>query len=356
MAVRDVTARVGLIQDQHPEMYPGGGGIRSGSSEPLWPASPSPPAMDRVELGSSGVSVSRIGLGMWQAGGKNWGSDVNDRDCVRAIVRAHELGVDLVDTAEGYGEGHSEEVVGKAIKEVGRDNVVIATKIAGYHMRERDVERACRRSLKRLGVRVIDLYQVHWPDPWDQVPFKEGFRALERLWKRGVIRAIGVSNFAVRDLKDAQSHLARAEIASNQVRYNLLQREIEPEVLPYCRREKIPILARSPLAQGVLADTYSPRKKPKDSIRKQHDLFSTHNLKEAGNVLRVLRGIAKVHGKTVAQVALAWLAKDPLVVPIPGAKRPAQAEENAGAAEIQLTRDELRRIGAASRRVRLETF
>ena len=312
--------------------------------------------MDRVELGESGVSVSRIGLGMWQAGGKNWGSDVNDRDCVRAIVRAHELGVDLVDTAEGYGEGHSEEVVGKAIKEVGRDNVVIATKIAGYHMRERDVERACRRSLKRLGVRAIDLYQVHWPDPWDQVPFKEGFRALERLWKRGVIRAIGVSNFAVRDLRDAQSHLARAEIASNQVRYNLLQREIEPEVLPYCRREKIPILAWSPLAQGVLADKYSVRRKPKDSVRKQNDLFSTHNLTEAGNVLRVLRGIAKVHGKTVAQVALAWIAKDPDVIPIPGAKRPAQAEENAGAAEIQLTRDELRRIEAASRRVRLETF
>jgi len=313
-------------------------------------------AMERVELGTSGVSVSRIGLGMWQAGGKNWGSDVNDRDCVRAIVRAQELGVDLVDTAEGYGEGHSEEVVGKAIKEVGRDNLTIATKIAGYHMRDRDVQRAVRASLKRLGVREIDLYQVHWPDPWDQVPFREGFRALERLWKRGVIRAIGVSNFAVRDLKDAQSHLARAEIASNQVRYNLLQREIEAEVLPFCRREKIPILAWSPLAQGVLAGKYTVRRKPKDSIRKQNDLFSTHNLTEAEKVLRVLRGIANARGKTVAQVALAWLAKDPLVIPIPGAKRPAQAEENAGAAEIRFTQEELRRIEAASRRVRLETF
>ena len=312
--------------------------------------------MQRIELGSSGVSVSRIGLGMWQAGGKNWGSDVNDRDCVRAIVRARELGVDLVDTAEGYGEGHSEEVVGKAIKEVGRDNLVIATKVAGYHMRERDVERAARGSLKRLGVRTIDLYQVHWPDPWDQVPFKEGFRALERLWKRGVIRAIGVSNFAVRELKDAQSHLARAEIASNQVRYNLVQREIEAEVLPYCRREKIPILAWSPLAQGVLADKYRPGKKPKDSIRKQNDLFSTHNLREAEKVLRVLRTIAKGRDRTVAQVALAWLMRDRLVIPIPGAKRSAQAEDNAGAAEIRLTRVELGAIEAASRRVRLDTF
>lgn len=111
-----------------------------------------------------------------------------------------------------------------------------------------------------------------------------------------------------------------------------------------------------PLAQGVLADTYTPRRKPKDSVRKQNDLFSDHNLREAETVLRVLRGIARVRGKTVAQVALSWLAKDPLVVPIPGAKRPAQAEENAGAAEITLSREELRRIEAASRRVRLETF
>jgi aryl-alcohol dehydrogenase-like predicted oxidoreductase len=312
--------------------------------------------MERVRLGMSGVEVSRIGLGMWQAGGKNWGTDVNDRDCVAAIVRSVECGVDLVDTAEVYGEGHSEEVVGRAIKVVGRDNLVVATKVAGSHLRERDLERACRGSLKRLGVRAIDLYQVHWPDPWDQVPFKEGFRALERLWKRGTIRAIGASNFAVRDLKDAQSHLSRAEIASNQVRYNLLQREIEAEVLPYCRKERIPILAWSPLAQGVLADTYTARRKPKDSVRKQNDLFSDRNLREAETVLRVLRGIAKARGKTVAQVALAWLAKDPLVVPIPGAKRPAQAEENAGAAAITLSREELRRIEAASRRVRLDTF
>src|SRR2546428_14091336 len=135
--------------------------------------------MQQVELGRTGIKVSRMGLGMWQSGGKSWGKAVNDRDCVAAMVRAHECGVNLIDTAEVYGEGHSEEVVGRAIREIGRDDLVIATKIAGYHMRERDVERACRGSLKRLGVRTIDLYQVHLPDPWDQVPFKEGVRALE---------------------------------------------------------------------------------------------------------------------------------------------------------------------------------
>ncbi len=312
--------------------------------------------VDAVELGRSGIKVSRIGLGMWQAGGKNWGKDVNDKDCVAAMVRAHECGVNLIDTAEVYGEGHSEEVVGKAIKAIGRNNLVIATKIAGYHMRERDVERACRGSLKRLGIKDIDVYQVHWPDPWGQVPFAEGFPALERLWKKGLIRSIAVSNFAVRDLEDARAQLSRTDIASDQLYYNLLQREIETEVLPYCRREKISVLAYSPLAQGVLADTYSPKRKPTDAVRKQNDLFSDVNLRAAQPLLRMLRRVAKAHRATVAQVSLAALAREPRVVPIPGAKRPAQAEENAGAAALRLTATELRAIDAAGRRVRLDTF
>ncbi len=312
--------------------------------------------MDRVELGRSGIRVSRVGLGMWQAGGKNWGKDVNDKDCVAAMVRAHELGVNLIDTAEVYGDGHSEQVVGKAIQAIGRDDLVVATKIAGYHMRERDVERACRASLKRLGIKEIDVYQVHWPDPWDQVPFREGFRALERCWKKGLIRSIAVSNFAVRDLEEARSHLSRADIVSDQLRYNLLQREIEAEVLPYCRRERISVLAWSPLAQGVLADTYSLKRKPKDAVRKQNDLFSDGNLRAARPLLQVLRKVARAHRATVAQASVAALAREPRVVPIPGAKRPAQAEENAGAAVLRLTAAELRAIDAAARRVRLDTF
>ncbi len=312
--------------------------------------------MEPVELGRSGITVFPIGLGMWQAGGKNWGKDVNDKDCIAAMRRAVEVGVNLIDTAEGYGEGHSEEVVGRAIKEIGRDNVVVATKVKGYHMRDRDVERACRGSLKRLGIREIDVYQVHWPDPFDQVPFREGFRALERLQRKGLIRAIAVSNFAVRDLEDARAHLSRADIASNQLRYNLLQREIEAEVLPYCKRERISILAWSPIAQGVLADTFRAGRLPKDPVRKENGLFSPGNLRESGKLLRVLRRVARAHRATVAQVSLNWLARSPLVVPIPGAKRPAQAEENAGAASFRLSGAEARAIDVASRSVRLDTF
>ncbi len=332
---------------------------RQGASPPPEPlSSPLPCArpMERVELGRSGIRVSRIGLGMWQAGGKNWGTDYTDRDCVSAIRRSVELGVNLIDTAEGYGEGHSEEVVGKAIKEVGRDNVVIATKVKGYHMRGRDVERACRGSLKRLRIKDIDVYQVHWPDPFDQVPFREGFRALERLQRKGLIRAIAVSNFAVRDLEEARACLSRADLASNQLRYNVLQREIEAEVLPYCRRERISVLAWSPLAQGVLADTYRPGRVPKDPVRKENGLFSPENLREAQRLLRVLRRVARAHRATVAQASLNWIARSPLVVPIPGAKRPAQAEANAGAASFALSATEARAIDAASRSLRLDTF
>ena len=158
--------------------------------------------MERVELGRSGIRVSQIGLGMWQAGGSQWGADVNDGDCAAAMARAVELGVNLIDTAEVYGQGHSEEVVGRAIQDVGRENVVVATKVAGHHLRPDDVVRACKGSLKRLGIREIDVYQVHWPDPWEQVPLSRTMRALERLHKDGSIRAIGVSNFAVRDLDE----------------------------------------------------------------------------------------------------------------------------------------------------------
>src|SRR5207247_2160123 len=207
--------------------------------------------MEYVSLGRGGPDVSAVGLGMWQAGGKAWGSDGRDADWQRAMERAVELGINLVDTAEAYGDGHSEKVMSKAIKNVGRDHVFIATKVGGWHLRGDDVKKACAASLKRLGVREVDLYQVHWPDPWSQVPLRETMKALEALHRAGKIRNIGVSNFAVRDLKEARSHLSRVDIVSNQVRYNMLPRAIEAEALPYCKREGIGILAWRPIVQGM---------------------------------------------------------------------------------------------------------
>jgi len=312
--------------------------------------------MRMVQLGRGGPKVTEIGIGMWQAGGKSWGSDVRDRDCQAAMEKAVELGINLVDTAEVYGRGHSEEVTGKAIKAAGRDNVFIATKLAGDHARAADVDRACRGSLKRLAVREIDLYQVHWPSPWDQIPMRETMKALERLQRAGKIRHIGVSNFAVRDLEEARSALSRTDIVSDQVRYNLLQREVESELLPYCRREGIAILAWSPMGKGVLTGKYTAGRRPKDPVRSEEDLFKPQNLRAAAPVVQLLRRIGRARDRTPAQVSLAWLRTHRGVVPIPGVKRPAQAEENAGAAGWSLTAAEFRALDRAAHRVRLDTF
>ena len=314
--------------------------------------------MRYVTLGRKGPKVSEIGIGMWQAGGKSWGADVADRDCQQAMERAIDLGINLVDTAEAYGDGHSEQVVGKAIRAVGRDRVFLATKVAGEHLRPRDLERACRESLKRLGVREIDLYQVHWPNPWDLSSIPEAMKALERLQRQGRIRHIGVSNFDVRDLEEARSSLSRADIVSDQVQYSLLHREPEAALVSYAKREGIALLAWSPIAKGVLAGTYNAAKRPDDPIRSDNDLFRPANLRAVAPLVSLVREIAEAHDKTPAQVALRWLADHPGVVPIPGVKRPAQAEENAGAAGWSLTRAERARLERTSGAVlrKLDTF
>lgn len=314
--------------------------------------------MQQVTLGKHGPKVSEIGIGMWQAGGKAWGDDVADRNCQKAMERAVELGVNLFDTAEVYGSGHSEEVVARAIREVGRDRVFIATKVSGDHLHATDVVKACRGSLRRLGIREIDLYQVHWPALWDQVPLAETMKALEGLVKRGKIRHIGVSNFAVRDLEEARGALSREDIASDQVQYSMLHREPEDGLLPYCQRQGIGILAWSPIAKGLLAAKYSATRRPKDRIRGDDALFKPANIRTMQPLFRVLRDAAQAHGKTPVQVALRWLADHPGVVPIPGVKRPAQAEENAGAAGWSLTDSERSSLDRASDATlaRLDTF
>ena len=314
--------------------------------------------MEYVTLGRKGPKVSEIGIGMWQAGGKSWGSDVRDRDCVEAMVRGVGLGMNLVDTAEVYGNGHSEEVVARAIRETGRDHVLVATKVSGDHLRAADVERACRGSLKRLGVESIDLYQIHWPGVWDQVPLSETMKALEKLERQGKIHHIAVSNFGVRDLEEARAALSRTDVASDQVQYSLLHREPEAGLLPYCAREGIGILAWSPIAKGILAGRYSAARRPKDRIRSEETLFKPSNLRAVRPLLAALQRIGGAHGKTRAQVSLRWLADHPGVVPIPGVKRPAQAEENAGAAGWSLSRAERAALDRTSAAVlgRLDTF
>ncbi len=312
--------------------------------------------MEKTTLANSGIEVSHLGLGMWQAGGQPWGEDFKDEDCVAAIHRAHELGVTLIDTAEAYGGGHSEEIVGQAVREIGRDTVVVATKVSGSHLRYEDVLKACEGSLKRLALDSVDIYQVHWPDPWQQVPLEETMRALERLYKEGKIRAIGVSNFAVRDLEEARSALSTTDIVSNQVQYSLLHQEVEKQVLPYCRQEGITILAWSPLAKGALTGKYTVQNKPQDPLRKDHTLFANQNLEAALGLLRVLEAIGRSHDRTTSQVALNWLLSKEIVIPIPGAKRPGHVESNVGATGWKMSSEELKRLEDAASKVKVDRF
>ena len=313
--------------------------------------------MDYVTLGKGGPKTSAVGLGMWQAGGSAWGSDVTDDAAVAAMHRAVELGVNLIDTAEGYGQGHSEEVVGRAVREIGRDRVMVATKVSGSHTRPDDVRKSCEASLRRLGLPEIDVLQIHWPDPWEQVPLRHTMKALEALHAEGKVRHIGVSNFAPRDLEEARAALSRAAIVSNQVHWSLLHRWVEEDTAPYCAKEGIAILAWSPLEKGLLAGTIGPGYAPSDEVRKREKLFKEPNLAEVARLVAVLREVAAAHGRTPSQVALNWLMHQAgTVVPIPGAKRAAQVEENAGSAGWRLTDAEVRRLSDVSASLRLDTF
>ncbi len=312
--------------------------------------------MDYVKLGRNGPRVSAVGTGTWQAGDDTWGPDVTDRDCVDAIVRAAELGMNLVDTAENYGRGHSEEVLSQAIRKAGRENVFVATKVSDHHLRPEDVAKACDGSLRRLGIRHIDLYQVHWTDPYDQVPLVKTMRAMERLERQGKVGLIGVSNFAVRDLEEARSSLSRTDIVSDQVQFNLLHRNVEVEVLPYCKRERISILAYSPLARGALTGKYRPTRRPSDQVRSRDVFFRAANLQRIRALLVAMKRIATGHRTTLPPVALAWLRSRPGVIPIPGAKRPAQSEQNAAGGGLSLSRSERAVLDRLSGQLHLDTF
>ncbi|MDA4122823.1 MAG: aldo/keto reductase [Thaumarchaeota archaeon] len=307
--------------------------------------------MEHTTLGKSGIQVSKVGIGVWQAS-DDW--KAKDADVIKAVEKAHDLGVNFVDTAEGYGMGHSESVLGEALKQMGRENFVIATKVNGAHLRYDELQRAAAASAKRLGVKEIDLYQVHWPDPWEQIPLKYTMKALEKLYLEGKIRAIGVSNFAVRDLEEARSYLSRTDIVSNQLKYNLIQRDIDDEVTPYCRKNNISIIAYSPLAQGALTGKYSEGNPPKGDFRESSPVFAPGNLSQIAKLIEVLSSVAKEHGRLVSQVALNWVASLPGFIPIPGAKNAAQATENIEAVDFQLTRQDIEKIERAAELVKID--
>lgn len=310
--------------------------------------------MEYAMLGTSDLKVPKIGLGTWQYGTEGWGfgADFTEQEALATVDRALEVGINLLDTAEVYGDGRSEEIVGKAI-EGRRNEVILATKVLPRHLRKRDLIRACDESLRRLKTDRIDLYQIHAAEPY--VPLGESMAALAKLIDGGKVRYIGVSNFSVPLLRAAEEVFS-GRIVSNQVRYNLLQRDIEAEILPYCREQGITVIAYSPLAQGLLSGKYDRAHLPSDKIRERNLLFREENLVQAFPVIDLLRKIGSVHGATPAQVALRWVTSQDGVIAIPGAKRPQQVQENAGALDWSLSADELAKLDAASADLKFSYF
>jgi|SRR5262249_36747086 len=293
-----------------------------------------------------GARVSVIGLGCWQFGSSDWGygDDYARHEAGVITERALDLGINLVDTAEAYGYGKSERILGAAIRGR-RDDVFLATKLFPLVPLAPVVRQRAHASARRLGVDVIDLYQVHWPNPFVlNGPTMDGMR---RVLDEGLVRHAGVSNFSLARWEDAEQRLGRPVI-SNQVQYSLVRRKPERELLPYAARAGRLIIAYSPLAQGLLSGRYDGTKSPRGWVRRGNVLFLPENIAHAGDLLDALRQVATRHDATPAQVALAWVIRTPNVVAIPGASSVAQLESNAAAADLELSDDDDARLTDAA--------
>jgi diketogulonate reductase-like aldo/keto reductase len=279
--------------------------------------------MELKDLGGTGVMVPEIGLGTWKYSGGT-----------EPLRRGIESGAFLLDTAEMY---RTEDAVGRAVKGI-REQVFIATKVSGSNLRYDGVLRAAENSLRLLDTDYIDLYQIHWPN--SRVPIAETMGAMEELVDAGKVKYIGVSNFSVRELAEAASALTRHPLVSNQVLYNLKRREIEPELLPYCRQNNITVLAYTPLADGSLAFEAAAPGGPGSGWRRIAGGLS-------GREREALRSVAAAVGHTPAQVALNWCTARPNVIAIPKSNSVARTEENCGASGWRLTEEHQRLLDEA---------
>jgi myo-inositol catabolism protein IolS len=304
--------------------------------------------MEKRRLGTSDVQISPILMGTWQAGKRMW-VGIEAADSIKAIRAAFEVGITTIDTAEVYGQGHSEQIVAEALSDV-RSQVEYATKVFANHLKYNQVIEACENSLKNLKTDYIDLYQIHCPAGSfnsDKVPIEETMKALNELKSQGKIRAIGVSNFSSQQLKEASQY---GRIDSLQPPYSLFWRYVETDAMPYCIEKQISIIAYSPLAQGLLTGKFAPGHTfDPDDNRAKNKLFQGENFEHAHQALDKLRPIAESHNCTLAQLAIAWLISQPRSNAIVGARNAEQVKANAQAASVQLSAEELEHIDSIGR-------
>jgi len=309
--------------------------------------------MQKRQLGYTDLKLTTVGLGTWAMGGPwqfGWGPQ-DDGQAIAAILTALDEGINWIDTAPIYGCGHSEELVGKAIKQT-KQKPFIATKCSLLWNEKREkvsclkaksIRQECEASLKRLGIDAIDLYQMHWPDPDEDV--EQGWEEMARLAKEGKVRYIGVSNFNIEQIERVQKI---APVASLQPPYSMLRREVEEKLLGYCADNNIGVVVYSPMQRGLLTGKFSQERLtdlPLDDHRRRMPEFQEPQFSATLQLVDRLRPIAKRSGRTLAQLAISWvLRRSEVTAAIVGARKPEQVAETAGAGDWELTAEDLEQI------------
>lgn len=303
--------------------------------------------MQKRKLGWTGLELSIVGFGTWASGGDGWKfswGPQDDNQTIQAIHKAVDMGINWIDTAPVYGLGHAEEVVGKAIKGISK-KLIIATKCGRSwrdggktlfgNLKKEEIKKECEASLKRLGIDVIDLYQIHWPQPEEDI--EEAWVAISGLIKEGKVRYAGVSNFNVSQMKKI---MPINKIASLQPPYNLLRRDIEKQELPFCIENNIGVITYSPLERGLLTGKVTGKwvdSLPDTDHRKKDTKFTEPQLSENIKIVDKIKSIADKLKITISQLAIAWILKrDDITAVIVGARNAKQIEETAKSAEVTL--------------------
>jgi aryl-alcohol dehydrogenase-like predicted oxidoreductase len=303
--------------------------------------------METRQLGNSDLHLTVIGLGCWLMGASEW-HDVHDEQSVRAIHAALDGGINWLDTAEAYGGGHSEELIGRVLAERGREGVLVATKVWTANLTREGVPAALEASLRRLGTDYVDLYQIHRPS--DTVPLAETMEALLQAREQGKLRHIGVSNFTVEQLREA---LQYGPLVSSQPCYSLFFRYIEQREVAFCREHNIGLLPYSPMAQGLLSGKFTPDwRPPADDNRRNNLLFREPTYGVALEQVEIVRQIGAKYGKTPAQTAIRWMIQQPgITSAIVGARHEQQVADNLGAAGWELAPEDVAALSAAGDKV-----
>ncbi len=308
--------------------------------------------MRRRKLGSTDIELSVIGLGSWPMGsiygGMSWGPQ-NDQESIDTIIHAFDKGINWIDTAPAYGRGHSEEVIGKAIKQL-KMKPIIVTKCgstwdkdnkATFELHEASVRAQCEASLKRMGIETIDLYLVHWPFPLEKL--EEGWLTCSKLIREGKVRYIGVSNFTIEQMEQIQPiH----PVAFMEPPYSMIERRIESEILPYCKQHNMGVIVYSPLQQGVLTGTLRSVAELADiDFRRSNPHFNEPELSLNLKLVDGLRPIAQKYGRSVAQVAIAWVLRKPEVTSaLNGARAISEIEDSILAGDFSLSAGDIATI------------